>query len=61
MQNSVGMSSKTFTSGKNIFCVGEELKIAANIALERFRLSEDQQGLCTSYSLSVAMSYDCNF
>ena len=25
-------------------CVGEELKIAVDVALERFRLSEEQQG-----------------
>jgi hypothetical protein len=30
---------------KNDLCVGEELKIAVNIALERFRLSEEQKGL----------------
>ncbi|ESO09137.1 hypothetical protein HELRODRAFT_110038 [Helobdella robusta] len=29
--------------GKNVVCVGEELKIAVNLALERFRLSEDMQ------------------
>jgi len=31
--------------GKNDICVGEELKIAVNIAMERFRLSEEQKGL----------------
>jgi len=32
--------------GKNDICVGEEVKIAVNIALERFRLSEEQKGEC---------------
>lgn len=31
-------------SNKSDLCIGEEVKIAVNIALERFRLSEDLQG-----------------
>ena len=31
-------------SGKTDFFVEEEVKIAVNIALERFKLSEDLQG-----------------
>ena len=39
------VSTKASSSrGKNDICVGEELKIAVNIALERFRLSEEQKG-----------------
>lgn len=39
------MSAKAQQShSKNDLCVGEELKIAVNIALERFRLSEEQKG-----------------
>lgn len=44
-QSGSNVSTKATSSrGKNDFCVGEELKIAVNIALERFRLSEDQKG-----------------
>lgn len=45
-QSGSNVSTKATSSrGKNDFCVGEELKIAVNIALERFRLSEDQKEL----------------
>jgi len=41
------VSTKASSSrGKNDICVGEEVKIAVNIALERFRLSEEQKGEC---------------
>jgi len=43
--SSSNVSTKASSSrGKNDICVGEELKIAVNIALERFRLSEEQKG-----------------
>jgi len=45
-QSGGNMSAKVPQSrGKNDICVGEELKIAVNIALERFRLSEEQKGV----------------
>lgn len=45
-QSGSNVSTKATSSrGKNDFCVGEEMKIAVNIALERFRLSEEQKEL----------------
>lgn len=38
-------SSSTRARGKHEICVGEELKIATDIAIERFRLSEEQKGI----------------
>ena len=44
-QSSGNVSTRASSSRcKNDVCVGEELKIAVNIALERFRLSEEQKG-----------------
>lgn len=45
------VSAKASSRGKNDICVGEELKIAVNIALERFRLSEEQKGRFCLYSM----------
>jgi len=46
-QSGSNVSTKASSSrGKNDICVGEELKIAVNIAIERFRLSEEQKGEC---------------
>ena len=39
-------SSGNRHTGQHDICVGEELKIAVDIALERFRLSEEQKGMC---------------
>jgi len=44
-QSGSNVSNKAMSNrGRNDICVGEELKIAVNIALERFRLSEEQKG-----------------
>ncbi len=43
--SSVSLALKPQGRGKNDICVGEELKIAVGIALERFRLSEEQKGV----------------
>ena len=45
--NSSNISNKGGGGGRyrNDICVGEELKIAVDIALERFRMNEEQKGL----------------
>jgi len=47
-QSSSSLSNKPWSKGRNDICVGEELKIAVDIAMERFRLSEEQKGLVGS-------------
>ena len=47
-QSGSNVSTKAWSRGKNDICVGEELKIAVDIAMERFRLSEEQKGLCNN-------------
>ncbi|KAK2182376.1 hypothetical protein NP493_355g01027 [Ridgeia piscesae] len=44
-QSSSSLSNKPWSKGRNDICVGEELKIAVDIAMERFRLSEEQKDL----------------
>ncbi|KAI0208497.1 3'-5' RNA helicase YTHDC2 [Lamellibrachia satsuma] len=44
-QSGSNLSTKAWSKGKNDICVGEELKIAVDIAMERFRLSEEQKEL----------------
>ena len=34
--------------GKQEICVSEELKIAVDVAIERFRMNEDLKGKCNS-------------
>ena len=46
--SSVGSGQSNVSSrggrGRHDICVGEELKIAVDVALERFHLSEEQRG-----------------
>ena len=43
-QSGSNHSTKGGRSARNEVCVGEELKIAVDVAFERFRLSEEQKG-----------------
>lgn len=56
-QSGSNLSTKAWSKGKNDICVGEELKIAVDIAMERFRLSEEQKGLLKNYLVSDKSFY----
>ena len=49
-QSGSNVSTKTWSKGQNDICVGEEVKIAVDIAMERFRLSEEQKGLSNNWA-----------
>lgn len=55
VQSSHSSASSVSASGRKLtaatdFGVGEEVRIAVNIAFERFRLSEEQKGQCCSFN-----------
>jgi len=53
--SSLNLSIHGQGKGDSGICVGEELRIAVSIALERFRLSEEQKGWPITYIACVNM------